>query len=465
MEMITLQLNEKTRIPLYQQLYSHIKAEIQSGRLPYATKLPSKRKLSAYLGISQNTVQAAYDQLIEEGYILSKEKKGFFVCKIDYLQHLQVNPRLIAGSSSVSTRVLYDFTYHGVDMPSFPFEQWRRLSKEVINEYDAELLQPGDALGYIRLRDAISDYLHQSRGVSCTSSQIIISSGTEMLFQTLIQLLDKDSIYGIENPGYEKLNQLFTGNRASFIPVKIDENGMSPEEIRRSNANILCITPAHQFPSGSVMPINRRIKLLNWANEAENRYLIEDDYDSEFKYSGRPIPALQGLCTNGKVIYMGSLSKSVSPTLRVSYMVLPPHLMKRYNEKLSYILCPVPIIEQKVLCRFIENGSFERHLNKMRTIYKKKRDTLVRALTELNTGIEILGADAGLHILIRVPNGMPEDLLVQSALRLGIKTYGISKYYLDKSYLCHPPTLLLGFASMTDSDIPEAVQLLKKAWF
>ncbi len=465
MEMVTFQLNTENKEPLYQQLYSHMKAEIQSGRLPFESKLPSKRKLSVYLGISQNTIQAAYDQLIEEGYIQSMEKKGFFVCKIDYLQHLQVNPYLDTSKQNDTLKVRYDFTYHGVDMPSFPFDQWRKLSKEVINEYDTELLQPGDALGYMRLRASIADYLHQSRGVNCTSNQIIISSGTEILFQTLIQLLNQDSIYGIENPGYEKLNQLFTGNRAKFTSIKVDENGMNPEEIRKSNANILCITPAHQFPSGSVMPINRRIKLLNWANEADNRYLIEDDYDSEFKYSGRPIPALQGLSTNDKVIYMGSLSKSISPTLRVSYMVLPSQLMKRYNEKLSYILCPVPIIEQKVLCRFIENGSFERHLNKMRTIYKRKRDILVKAITELNSGVEILGADAGLHLLVRIPNGMSEEALIKAALEHGVRTYGVSKYYLDHSFLNQPPTLLLGFASMSEQNILEAVLSLKRAWF
>lgn len=463
MDMITPQLNANGKEPIYHQLYSFIKTEIQTGRIPFETKLPSKRKLSAYLGISQNTIQAAYDQLIEEGYIISIEKRGFFVSKIDFLQKLKVDSHTLSDNLSGVPDVIYDFTYHGVDTASFPFDTWRKLTKEVINEYDTELLLSGDSLGHIRLRSAISEYLHQSRGVNCTSSQIIISSGSEMLYQILIQLFHKDSIYGIENPGYEKLNQLFLGNRAKYRPIKIDNNGMIPEEIQKSNANILCITPAHQFPSGEIMPINRRIQLLNWANESESRYLIEDDYDSEFKYSGKPIPALQGLDTNEKVIYMGSLSKSISPTLRVSYMVLPSHLMKLFKEKLSYILCPVPMIEQKVLCRFIEYGYFERHLNKMRTIYKKKRDMLVKAVTELNCDIEILGADAGLHLLLRVPNGMSEDALISSALQLGVRTYGISKYYVE-SIPDSPPTLLLGFATIPEKKITEAVQVLKKAW-
>lgn len=465
MDMLTPDLNPDSKIPLYQQLYTYIKEEIQSGRLIKNTRLPSKRKLSQYLNISQNTIQTAYEQLIEEGYAASRERRGFFVCDIDHIKHLQLPPEFDElKSKQQSLPVKYDFSYHGVDMSTFPFAVWRRLMKETINEYDPELLTLGDSLGFYPLRAAIAGYLHQSRGVNCMEDQVIISSGTEILFQTLIQLFDEDSIYGIENPGYEKLNQLFTSNRASFKAIPLDKNGMLPDEIMKSNANIICITPAHQFPSGEIMPINRRIQLLNWANEEKNRYLIEDDYDSEFKYSGKPIPALQGLSSNGKVIYMGSLSKSLSPTIRVSYMVLPPNLMKKYREMLSYLICPVPIIEQKVLCRFITDGYFERHLNKMRNIYKKKRETLVKALQNLNCGIEILGADAGLHLLLRIPNHMTEDELISTALKIGVKVYGISKYYYDKSYPDSPPSIIIGYAVLTEAEIKRAVQLLYDVW-
>jgi len=466
MEMLTFSLNTKSKIPLYHQLYSYIKEEIQNGRIPINTKLPSKRKLSSYMNISQNTILAAYDQLIEEGYLMPQERKGFYVNKIDYLQKLQIpTENDIPKYQIKEPSVTYDFSYHGVDVPTFPYATWRKLMKEVINEYDAQLLQQGDSLGFLQLRLSIANYLHQSRGVDCLANQIIISSGTEILFQSLIQLFDQNSIYGIENPGYEKLNQLFTANRAKFKAVKIDRFGMIPEEISQSNANILCITPAHQFPSGEIMPITRRMQLLNWANEVFGRYLIEDDYDSEFKYSGKPIPALQGLDTNEKVIYMGSLSKSLSPTIRVSYMVLPPHLIKKYIEKLSYILCPVPIMEQKVLFRFIKEGYFERHLNKMRNIYKKKRDMLTKSILELHCQIKILGADAGLHLLLSIPNGMTEEQLILTALQNGVKVYGLSKYYLDKSYTKLQPTVLIGFATMKEEEIEKAVLMLYKAWF
>lgn len=465
MEFITPFLKTDSKIPIYQQLYHFLKEEIQSGSIPFGTKLPSKRKLASYLGISQNTIQSAYDQLIEEGYIIAKEKSGFFVCQLDHLQHLILTPAKEPTPVEGKQTVAYDYSYHGVDIPTFPFAIWRRLMKEVINEYDRELLIPGDCLGNKGLRQAIAAYLHHSRGVNCKADQVVISSGTEMLFQSLIQLLGKASVFGIENPGYEKLNQLFSSNRASFCAIPIDDYGMQPEYIQKSNANVLCITPAHQFPSGQIMPINRRIQLLNWANQAQDRYLIEDDYDSEFKYSGKPIPALQGLDANEKVIYMGSLSKSLSPTLRVSYMVLPNHLMERYHENLSYLLCPVPVFEQKTLCRFIEEGYFERHLNKMRNIYRRKRELLIDTMRKAGYPITILGADAGLHVMVTVDNPMTEEQLIAAALQQGVKVYGISKYYYDKAFLPKQPTIILGYAVLSEEEIKASIPRLLKAWF
>ena len=204
---------------------------------------------------------------------------------------------------------------------------------------------------------------------------------------------------------------------------------------------------------------------MNWANEADGRYLIEDNYDSEFKYSGKPVPALQGLDTNDKVIYMGSLSKSLSPTLRVSYMVLPPGLMRQYQLELTYLLCPVPILEQKVLCRFIEEGYFERHLNRMRILYRKKRELLINEINKLNCHIKISGADAGLHLLLKIPNSMTEKELVEAAQKHGVKVYASSKYYSDPSGIPSAPAILLGFASMSEKDIVKSMALLKKAWF
>ncbi|MEG2000875.1 MAG: PLP-dependent aminotransferase family protein, partial [Evtepia sp.] len=362
-------------------------------------------------------------------------------------------------------KVNYVFSHDGIDAESFPFSIWGKLSREVINEFNHEMLAIGDSQGNIELRKSIAKYLYHSRGVHCDAEQIIVSAGIEILIQIFTQMLGQNHIYGIENPGYERLRLLFRSNQAHCHGIKIDDKGMILEEVIKSKANVICITPSHQFPSGVIMPINRRMQLINWANEMPDRYIIEDDYDSEFKYSGKPIPALQGLDRNGKVIYLGAFSKSLAPSIRISYMVLPKQLMKTYTEKLPYLVCPVPAFEQNVLHRFIQNGYFERHLNKMRNIYRKKREILIEEIFKIGGDMEVIGADAGLHLLLKVNNGMTETQLVATALDQGVKVNGISKFYFHENYEGEMGIVLLGFATMEKTKIPEAVQLLKKAWF
>lgn len=464
MEFLTFHLDTESKQSLYTQLYHYIKLEIQTGRLKAEEKLPSKRKLSSYLQVSQNTVQAAYDQLISEGYIAAVSRSGYYVRPIDTLICLDI-PSKGSKAKTKEYAYQYHFSYQGVDLESFPFQIWRKINNQIMNEHDTALLLQGDSQGYYDLRCSITSYLHQSRGVVCSEDQIIVSSGTEFLLQLLIQLLGKNSVFALENPGYEKLNLVFDSNNVSYVPVSVDSNGMKPEELSQSRANIACITPSHQFPTGDIMPIQRRIQLLNWAQEVTGRYIIEDDYDSEFKYSGKPIPALQGIDMSEKVIYMGSFSKSLTPGLRISYMVLPFHLLKHYLKKLSFYICPVPTVQQKCLHLFIEKGHFERHLNKMRNIYKKKREFLVREIENASDHIHILGANAGLHMLLHIKNGMTEEQLVESAARNNVKVYGISKYYLLQNVNRNDPFILIGYADMTEKQIIAAVELLKKAWF
>jgi len=464
--MLTFTVDSKKGIPIYKQLYLFIKEEIQSKRMIYNQKLPSKRKLSEFLGISQNTVQTAYSQLMEEGYITSVEKKGYYVCRIENI--IQLDTRKEISKLMVlndNLPIKFDFSFSGVDHNSFPYAIWRKLYKETVDETDKTLLQLSSFQGNKELRVSIAQYLHQSRGVNCSADQIVISSGTEFLIQLIILLFSKRTVYGLENPGYEKPRQVFTTNSSKIIPVDVDTDGMSLNDPNINDADILCITPSHQFPTGGIMPISRRVQLINWANSSLERYIIEDDYDSEFKYSGRPIPALQGLDTNGKVIYLGSFSKSLSPTIRISYMVLPQHLMEKYIKNLSFMLCSAPLIDQKVLYRFINDGYFERHLNKMRIIYRKKYDTLVRSITELHRNIEILGADAGLHVLLKISNGMSENKLVQKARDYGVEVYGISNYFFESATVTDFPTVLLGYATMNESEIKSAINLLSDAWF
>ena len=472
MKMLTFMIQEKNNKPIYLQLYEHIKSEIQSGRIEAGSKMPSKRKLSQHLAVSQNTVQAAYEQLIEEGYIYSLERKGYYVAEIDHIFHLEEKKQELLHKGAAETeKIIYDFSYQGVDQENFPFSAWRKITKDVINEYDKELLKQGDPQGHLYLRQTIAEYIRQSRGVDCKAEQIVISSGTEYLFQILIQILSQEAVYGIENPGHERLNLLFKSNRANYEVLAIDELGMNISEVRKSRVSVLCVTPSHQFPSGNIMSINRRAQLLNWANERQDRYIIEDDYDSEFKYSGKPIPALQGLDKGGRVIYMGSFSKSLSPALRISYMVLPDELLRIYHKKLSFMICPVSVMLQKVLHRFIEEGFFERHLNKMRNLYKKKREILSEEVSEIrkklpkDQSLTIKGADAGLHLLLEIINGMSEKELVESAAWHGVKVYPLSKYYLAEKNLPDKPSVLIGYAAMSKEDIVKAFKLLGYAWF
>jgi len=336
--------------------------------------------------------------------------------------------------------------------------------RDAINEYDRELLSLGDPKGYVALREALAGYLYQSRGVNCSAQQIIISSGIEFLFQILIQILDQDSAFGIEDPGYEKLHVLFETNRARCISLPIDEHGVQMDALNNAGVDVMCITPSHQFPSGCVMPINRRSQVLNWANELPGRYIVEDDYDSEFKYSGRPIPALQGIDHNGKVIYVGAFSKSLSPAHRISYMVLPHELLNRYNLRMPFMICPVPVLDQKVLSAFINEGYFERHLNKMRTVYKKKREVLIREVRAFGPAVSVLGADTGLHLLLEVRNGMTESQLVSSAYQEHVRVYGLSRYYYNQANLPDVPVIVIGFAQLSEGDICLAVQALGRAW-
>ncbi len=465
MDELNLQLDKTATTPLYEQLYTHIKKEIAEGHFVKNEKLPSKRRLAALLQCSQNTVQAAYNQLADEGYLKVKAKSGYYIAELDGILSLDTVLPSLADSEEHMASYVYDFSYQGVDFECFPFTIWRRFTRDVINNNDRDLMQTGHPQGFEKLRAGITRYLHHSRGVRCTPEQIIISSGTEFLLQLLVQLFDDAAVYAIENPGYEKLSMIFQSNRARITAVALDADGMQPDALDKSSASIACVTPSHQFPTGGIMPVARRIQLLNWAYELPGRYIVEDDYDSEFRYSGKPIPSLQSLDRQGRVIYIGAFSKSLSPALRISYMVLPETLVRRYREKLNFYICPVPTIEQKVLQLFIDEGHFERHLNRVRNLYRQKREALVAAIHEAMPGVDINGASAGLHFTLRVNNGMSEQDLIEAARLFQVKVYGLSQYYSVPPNNAGGSTLLLGFATLKISDIQDAVARLKKAWF
>ncbi|MCR1951590.1 PLP-dependent aminotransferase family protein [Clostridium sp. DSM 100503] len=462
MDFININLDTNSSVPLYIQLYNFIKKEIQSGKLESNSKLPSKRKLSKHLEISQNTIESAYEQLITEGYIISKPKKGYYVSEFQGVINISSINDKYDNKKTVGKKYKYEFFSSRVDLESFPYTAWRKINKDIINEENKNLLQIGHSQGDRNLREAISNYLKFSRGVNSSADNIVIGAGTEYLVQILINILGNDKIYGMEDPGYYKIRKILKTHNIEVKPIKIDTQGIDVENLSKSNVEIIHITPSHQFPTGVIMPISRRMQLLSWANEKSNRYIIEDDYDSEFRFEGKPIPALQSLDTKEKVIYLGTFSKCFAPSIRIGYMVLPNELIKIYRENFSFLTCTVSRIDQQSLFRFMEEGYFERHLNKMRNIYKKKREFLVSLIKKYLKGTEIIGTNSGLHLLLKVNNGMTEEELIQKAEEKEIKILGLSNSYFkmkDKISI-----VFLGYASLTHKEIEEAVILLKEAW-
>lgn len=460
--MISPNLKESISTPIYEQLYEYIKNEIILGNLEINSKLPSKRTLSDHLGISVNTITSAYEILIDEGYIYSKERIGYFISDIDSLINIDFKKYNSSRVDFKKDKILYNLKYNNIDTDNFPLYNWRKSTLNVLNNNDWLVLR--DPQGIDSLRECICDYLKNSRNVITKPENIIISSGIEYLFQILFYILPQDSVFAIENPGFKMFKDIFKNNNFNYNPIDIDEKGISFDKINKSDSNILCITPSHQFPTGVIMPIDRRIQLLNWASLNKNRFIIEDDYDSEFKYYAKPIPALKSLDKSGNIIYISNFSKSISPTLRISYMVLPDTLLKLYKEDIPFINCPVSTLNQLILSDFIENKYFERHLNRMRNIYKNKREIATNFIKqhEDSAKYNIVGSDAGLHFSIEVNNNMTENELINKALNNGILVEGINSYYSEN--ISNIPTILIGFAGLSDYHLIESIRILLDSW-
>lgn len=460
--MFTIHLNNKLNTPLYEQIYRYIKNEIKLGALTYGEKLPSTRSLATHLQVSRNTIDMAYGQLLSEGYIESKEKKGYFISEVTELVQYPSNEKTKKVTLNENKKKYkFNFSPFVIDINSFPYNTWRKISKNCFLENKDIFLQ-GLGQGDEPLRLAIAKYLHESRSVNCSKEQIIIGAGADYLLQLLLQLFPKKSHIAMENPSYKKAYKIFTGLNYQVTPIDLDTNGMNIKELSTIDANIAYVTPSHQYPIGIVMPIKRRLELLNWASSNENRYIIEDDHDSEFRYKGKPIPALQGLDANGKVIYLGTFSRAIAPGIRIAYMVLPNDLLKIYQNQYSFYSSTVSRVDQSILTTFIEDGYFERHLNKMRKIYKNKHDLLINSLKVFGDKIEILGENAGLHLVLRMHLNLTESEIIQIAEKNNIRLYGLKEYYIKETSKIYVPTILLGYANMTEEEITEGIQLLKK---
>jgi GntR family transcriptional regulator/MocR family aminotransferase len=463
--MLTYDLSS-TENPLYQQLYECIKSDISSGKLKINEKMPSKRALANNLGVSTITVENAYDQLISEGYIYSLPRRGYYISDISDLRMTEAaikkNLKIEKGRKTEVYR--YDFSSNKTESADFPFSVWAKLMREAISLRAKDLLTVSPCEGVKELREAIAEHLHSFRGMNVDPDQIVIGAGTEYLYSLLIKLLGKDNIYCLENPGYKKLQSVYESNGASCRYVNLDESGINVEELRSSGANVVHISPNHHFPTGITMPISRRYELLAWSNEKNGRYIIEDDYDSEFRLNGKPIPPLQSIDACEKVIYMNTFSKSLTSTIRISYMILPEHLANIFFEKLSFYACTVSTFEQYTLAAFISQGYFEKHINRMKLRYSKKRTLILNMIGDIFTPDEcrIIENDSGLHLVLEFNTDMSDKDLQQKLLERKIKIASITDYYMD-DVIRDKHQFILNYSSLNPEGLKDGLLEIKTA--
>lgn len=441
---------------LYEYLYKCIKGDILEGKLAAGEKLPSKRSFAKNLGVSVITVENAYAQLVAEGYIYSLPKSGYYVAEIkNYLltpeikgqgsqregwltqtegQGRQPGEEKEQRRDGAPNPISIDLVNSRTDPGQFPFTIWAKLLREVLAEKREELMDKSPGGGIPQLRSAIARYLLQYQNIQVTEEQIIIGAGTEYLYGLIIQLLGQEKRYALEDPGYVKLAKIYGSYLVETDYIPMDESGVQVDKLRESGAQVMHISPSHHYPTGITTPISRRYELLAWANEQEGRYIIEDDYDCEFRMAGRPIPALQSIDQLGRVIYMNTFTKSLTSTIRISYMVLPPELLRKFRENLGFYSCTVSNFEQYTLAEFIGRGYFEKHINRMRNHYRSKRDELLRAIKESSLGekVSVLQADGGLHFLLKVETDRTDQELILGAAQKGVGISCLSQYYHQK---------------------------------
>lgn len=482
--MLTYSFEDIGNAPLYEHLYKAVKNDILNGTLTPMQKLPSKRSFAKNLSISTITVENAYSQLLAEGYIFSVPKKGYYVSNFS-------NPLLSnidAASDFHNTDIIPDFpnadmnlnagitnsqdaltdadginlTANHINADNFPFSIWSKLIREVISNEKSSLMKPLPSAGSYGLRSAIAKHLLDYRGLKVSPAQIIIGAGTEYLYSIIIQLMGRKPVYGLEDPGYKKISKIYNSHKVACTYIPVTASGINMDILKASSADIMHISPSHHFPTGIVTSVGTRYKLLEWANENKARYIIEDDYDSEFRLVGKPIPALLGIDNNEKVIYMNSFSKSLSSTIRISYMILPAQLMKKYNETLSFYSCTVSAFEQATLAKFICEGYFEKHINRMRNYYRKLRDTLLNAIRKspLNSNCTILEENSGLHFLLKINTDKSDAQLKEKAKSNGLIISCMSDYYMHHHVNDNEHIIIINYSGIDANNIDSIIEKL-----
>ena len=459
--MLVFSLDNQSNKPLYQQIYEYIKQEIMKGRLSYGEKLPSARELASTLLISRNPVDTAYEQLMAEGYVYSLPQKGYYVNEITYIkeygQEEEKNSPCFEEREESSQQWKYNFNPDEVDYSHFPYSTFRSVTRSVLEQRD--FLSSGNPKGEQELCKEVAKYLYRSRGVQCELSQIVMGAGIGYLLQLLSVLFRSKKRIAFEEPGYVRAKGIFASYGFEIVNLPIQREGITPEILEREGVELCYLTPSHQFPLGTVLAAPERQRLLQWAREKEGRYLIEDDHDSEYRYKGKPIPAMQSLDPKGKVIYIGTFSKALTPALRLGYMVLPKELIPMFHRDCGVYNCPVSRLDQQIIASFMREGYFEKHLNRMRKIYKEKHDIMLNMLQKYPEKVKVHGDYAGLYVIAEVLKRRNEQDMVSEAALAGICLRPLSAYYQD-SVLLEKPAFLLGFALPDKEQIQKGVSIL-----
>ena len=473
-EQLTLSLDDTAADPLYRQIYLQLRHMILNGDLLPGTKIPPSRKLAAQNGIGRITVTQAYNQLEAEGFVTSRPGSGTFVAEKLTASPLPAPQELFSPALSTwgrriqnaskpprreKPRLDIDFGF-GRSFPHiFPYDIWRRLLARYLSTDDVMLSRYGSPLGFYPLREALAGYLVHQRGVKCTPEQVVIVSGAQQALDILARLLfnEGDKVV-VESPGYNHAYRLFQAHGAHLYPLAVDEYGLPVADLPQGKkVRAAFVTPTHQFPRGGSLRLDRRLRLLEWAR-TQDALILEDDYDSELRYDGRPLSALQGLDESGHVVYLGTFSKVLFPALRLGYVVLPESLLAPFSQTLALVDRGAPTLTQAAVADFIAEGYFERHLRCLRTAYAERRETLVKALdAALGDKVSFSRIPAGLHIMIHLHPHCDEEDVIQKAASAGVGVYPGAPYYLQEPA---PPSILLGFSGLNEEQIQEGVSRL-----
>jgi GntR family transcriptional regulator/MocR family aminotransferase len=463
--------------PLYRQVYAGLRAAILSGVLKAGERLPSTRALSEQLAISRTVILLAYEQLLAEGFVVGRGGSGTYV--VDGLETTGPAPPAHAAEIRLSrygafaqaasatvgfpirpaTSPRYDFAYGRGEVATFPFEMWQRLLLKHARGMSARGLDYAPPQGAQALREAIAIHLQRSRRVNCDASQVIVVSGSQQALDIIARvLIEVGDVVAIEDPQYQGTREILRAAGAVLRPSPVDREGLDPERLGR-DTRVAFVTPSHQFPTGATLPLRRRLALLAWAAKADG-VIVEDDYDGEFRYDGQPLESLQGLDHDGRVIYVGTFSRTIFSALRIGYLVAPRPMVDAFVGAKWLSDRHTATLEQQTLAEFISSGIYERYLRRVRRSNAARRAALVSAVARhLPATIRISGDGAGAHVVLWLPPDASENTAVESAAARGVGVYGLSRYYIEKP--C--PGLMLGYSQLSVDDIGAGIARLGDA--